>query len=107
MKDILGHDCIGRPLRSGDQVVAVYDPSHWFFGAQCEVVGTHDQSVGDLHVRSDGKDWAVYGYQVRKIDNHQSAGSFDEVMAGLKAKPAQPILAQNCRCATVKIKGIE
>lgn len=87
MTDILGHDVDGRPLRVGDEVVVVAAGSKWArtIGMKATVTGGPDHDNCDIEITLDGGVCGdTHARWLRKLDNHQPAGSFDEVMAGLK-----------------------
>lgn len=85
MTDILGTDCNGRPLRAGDEVVIVSAGEFRFVNMTAEVIGPSSEYPGliRLDLLDDGMNCCIDGSELRKLDNHQPAGSFDEVMAGL------------------------
>ena len=90
---IIGHDIDGRPLRVGDEVVLVdselnNDPD---LGKLCTVVGPSEPDGIEIKTGTLGPDgtdiWDCGCHQVRKINqDHQPAGSFEDVMAGLRNK---------------------
>lgn len=91
MTDILGHDCNGRPLRAGDEVVVVFAHQSWDVkGRRAAIIRQAKMNEitewnEDVAIEVDNGVKAVAcGVDLRKLDNHQPAGSFDEVMAGLK-----------------------
>lgn len=89
---ILGYDCNGRPLRAGDEVVIIRADNKEFIrrtglrsGDTAVIAGLSRKFEGNFLL--DGLSLvSVRPNTVMKIDNHQPAGSFDEVMAGLKNK---------------------
>lgn len=85
---ILGHDINGRPLRAGDEVVLVRPRlgREKMAGMHTKIIRVADD--GDMVLAEKnaviGRNWEAKPESLRKLDNHQSAGSFDEVMAGIK-----------------------
>jgi len=92
MSEILGHDINGRPLRAGDEVVIVAAGHSKYIGQKAGVIGLSSEFYGliRLDLLDEGMNCCIDGSELRKLDNHQPAGSFDEVMAGLKSPVRQP-----------------
>ena len=97
---IIGHDIDGRPLRVGDEVVVVKARISGNIGQKVKVlraIGRVNGFAGEERVVIDKALPASNGNKInharpeslRKLHNdHQPAGSFEDVMAGLRNKEA-------------------
>lgn len=82
--EVLGHDIDGRPLLAGDEVVVVgLKRDAQFNGHRFTISGEYYREKGWICVAED-EDSLLLPINLRKLDNHQPAGSFEEVMAGLR-----------------------
>lgn len=93
MTDVLGHDCCGRPLRAGDEVVLISSdiPADPDVGKSCIVIrqcpiNPSQVEISIPHYSNKYNWWSASPNWLRKLtDDHRSAGSFEEVMAVLGA----------------------
>lgn len=95
MSDIIGHDIDGRPLRVGDEVVLarVLNPLSRFKAGERLTIGG---ALGLIQMITgpfeafwpiEDAEYSCAYNSVRKLHNdHQPAGSFEDVMAGLRNK---------------------
>lgn len=95
MSEVLGYDCNGRPLQAGDDVViiSIGDPTlMYMLDDVFSIKGLSDEGEMLLdHTSYDGYEVWVESEHIRKLDANQPAGSFDEVMVGLRSKEANDV----------------
>lgn len=89
MTDILGHDINGRPLQAGDEVVVVDAGPHYgaMIGKIFTVTGPAEPPYKEpeVEITGHGKCGDIFQRHIARINqDHQPAGSFDDVMAGLR-----------------------